>query len=156
MSQPRALLHGTFRAGIAIKGVDALLEAIAGALLAVNPGALRHLSVALTYGGFRIAHSFITDHLARRLENADPSFAAAYLISHGLVKVVLVIALWMEKLWAYPLAIVVFAAFCVYQVFRFTHTHSIGMVLLTIFDVAIIYLTWNEYREKRRLRERKV
>jgi uncharacterized membrane protein len=54
--------------------------------------------------------------------------------------------LWMNELWAYPLAIGVFSAFSVYQVYRFTHTHSITLLLLTVFDLLIVYLTWEEYR----------
>lgn len=156
MNTAHKLIHGTFRAGITMKGVDGLLEAIAGALLMLNPAALHNLSLTLwTYGAFRTAHPFVANEIAEQLAKTDPSFASAYLISHGLVKVVLVIALWMEKLWAYPLAIFVFAAFVLYQMLRFTHTHSIGLVLLTIFDLAIIYLTWLEYRDKKRLRATK-
>jgi uncharacterized membrane protein len=66
-------------------------------------------------------------------------------------KVVLVLGLWMNKLWAYPLRIAVFAAFCVYQVYRYTHTYSVWMLLLTIFDLALIYLTWEKYKQQREL-----
>jgi uncharacterized membrane protein len=61
--------------------------------------------------------------------------------------------LWLNKLWAYPLTIAVFGAFAVYQVFRFTHTHSWALVILTIFDVLIILLTWNEYRHQKEKRQ---
>ena len=29
--------------------------------------------------------------------------------------------------------------------FRFTHTHSLALIFITVFDVLIIYLTWREY-----------
>jgi uncharacterized membrane protein len=61
----------------------------------------------------------------------------------------------MNKLWAYPLTIGVFGAFAMYQVFRFTHTHSWALVILTIFDVLIILLTWNEYRRLEAMRQGK-
>ncbi len=83
-----------------------------------------------------------------------PGFAAAYLVLHGGVKIILVIALWANKLWAYPLAIFAFTAFVFYQVLRFTHTHSLGLFLLTIGDIAIIWLTWMEYLEQKRLTRR--
>jgi uncharacterized membrane protein len=70
-----------------------------------------------------------------------------YLISHGVVKTLLVIALWLDKLWAYPLTIVVFSAFMGYQLHRFTRTHSWTLIALTIFDAVIIYLTWKEYQQ---------
>lgn len=72
-----------------------------------------------------------------------------YLLSHGAVKVVLVIALLMNKLWAYPLMITVLATFIVYQVYRFSYSHSVSMILLTVFDVVVISLTWIEYQQQR-------
>jgi uncharacterized membrane protein len=82
------------------------------------------------------------------LLSGNKLFVSLYLLSHGLTKVILVVALWMNALWAYPLTIVVFAAFSVYQMYRYSFTHSIVLLLLTIFDIAIIYLTWMEWREQ--------
>src|SRR5262249_34870214 len=141
------------RVGITLKGIDGVLETIVGVLLLVNPGALRNLSLTLwTYGHFGDPSHFEHSHLGR-LAHTDPTFAAMYLLTHGLAKVVIVIALWMNRLWAYPVAIFVFAAFTLYQLFRVAHTHSVGLILLTIFDIAIVYLTWMEYQEQKRLRE---
>jgi uncharacterized membrane protein len=156
MTRPGSLLRRTFRTGITLKGFDGLLEASAGIVLAINPGLLNRFG--LTLWALEIVragrlHAYIA-HASERLVYVSPKFAAMYLLLHGLVKIVLVIALWMNKLWAYPLAIFVFAAFVFYQMFRFTHTHSLGLVLLTIFDVAIIYLTWMEYLEQKRSHKR--
>jgi uncharacterized membrane protein len=41
------------------------------------------------------------------------------------------------------------AAFIGYQIYRFALTHSLAMVLLTIFDLIVIALTWSEYRRQR-------
>ena len=86
-------------------------------------------------------HNFIAVHmlhLSERLASSDPTFMLLYLLSHGLIKVVLAIALWLDELWAYPLAISVFGAFCVYQVYRYTHTHSESLLWLTVFDIAVV------------------
>lgn len=82
-------------------------------------------------------------------------FASLYLLSHGLVKVVLVVCLWANRLWAYPLTIVVFAAFMVYQTYRFTHTHSWALIILTLFDGLLIFLTWKEYQDQKSLKSKK-
>ena len=37
----------------------------------------------------------------------------------------------------------------IYQVYRFSYSHSIGLVLLTLFDAVIVYLTVAEYRKRR-------
>jgi uncharacterized membrane protein len=34
-------------------------------------------------------------------------------------------------------------------VHRFTHTHSIALLLITFFDLLIIWLTWREYRDQK-------
>jgi uncharacterized membrane protein len=74
-------------------------------------------------------------------------FPSLFLLSHGIAKVVLVIALWMKELWAYPATILVFSAFSAYQIYRCSHTHSIALFILTIFDVVVIGLTWQQWRQ---------
>lgn len=68
----------------------------------------------------------------------------------------LVIALWMSAMWAYPLTIFVFSIFGAYQIYWHSHTHSIAMLLLTIFDAGLIYLTWVEWREQEVLRAKRI
>jgi len=65
---------------------------------------------------------------------------------------VLVVALWFNKLWAYPLTIVVFGGFMVYQVYRYTHTHSFALMMLTAFDAVVVWLTWQEWQLQQKKR----
>ena len=58
----------------------------------------------------------------------------------------LVWALLKHKLWAYPLSIIVFAAFIVYQLYRFTFTRGLGLIALSLFDLVVIWLIYLEYR----------
>jgi uncharacterized membrane protein len=148
---PKSLLRGTFRAGVAMKGIDGMLEAIGGVLLwFIKPSEMSWTIQTLCQHELsRDPHDFIAAHLihvSERLAHGDPIFASIYLLSHGLVKVLLAVALWLDELWAYPLAIVIFSAFCVYQVYRYTHTHAIVLLVLTVFDAAVVWLTWAEYR----------
>jgi len=73
-------------------------------------------------------------------------FMAIYLLSHGVVKMFAVVALLKNKLWGYPLSIVIFGGFIVYQIYRFTLTGGIGLIALTVFDLVVICLIWLEYR----------
>jgi len=57
-----------------------------------------------------------------------------------------VIFLLREKLWAYPAAVAVFALFIGYQLYRYSFTHDIGLILLSIFDLFVIALAVHEYR----------
>jgi uncharacterized membrane protein len=153
-----SLLDQSFKAGIAIKGFDGLIESIGGVLLLfIKPSAMNEFfrfvilhDLPGKYDEMLVAHLF---HWTQALEHGGKVFASVYLITHGLSKALLVAGLWMNKLWAYPLTIVVFGLFCVYQIHRYTHTHSIFLVLLTIFDLILIYLTWREYLQKKRERD---
>jgi len=37
----------------------------------------------------------------------------------------------------------------IYQVYRFSYSHSVGLVLLTLFDAVIDYRTVVEYRKRK-------
>ena len=155
---PKSILRSTFRTGITMKGIDGLLEAIGGVLLwFIKPSAMSATIQALCQHELsRDPHDFIAAHflhISERVAHSDPLFASIYLLSHGLVKVILAIVLWMDELWAYPLAIGVFSAFSVYQIYRYTHTHAVALLVLTVFDAAIVWLTWEEYRVQKSERE---
>jgi len=150
------LLRRSFRTGITLKGVDGLLEGLAGILLVVDPDIIWRIGIKLWLSETFHDPTPLAPHLAHvseKLANANPHFAAAYLLAHGIAKVVLVAALWMDKLWAYPLAIAGFSGFVVWEILRFTHTHSLGLILLALFDLAVIALIWMEYGTEERQRQ---
>jgi uncharacterized membrane protein len=86
------------------------------------------------------------DWLARHFPFTEQRFYAFYLLSHGLVKSVVVFGLLREKLWAYPASVAVFGAFIAYQLYRYSYTQDVGLILLSIFDLFVIYLAVHEYR----------
>jgi uncharacterized membrane protein len=75
-------------------------------------------------------------------------FAAIYLLSHGVAKVVLVVAVLRDQTWAYPGMIGLLLAFIVYQVYRLALDPTVGLALLTLFDAFVVVLTWKEYKAK--------
>ena len=97
-------------------------------------------------------HDFIAKHIldtAHHLSGASLAFGAAYLLSHGIVKLVLVEEVWRDRMWAYIGLIVVTGLFVIYQLYRLLFVgFSIGLTLLTVFDLIIIYLTQVEYRRQ--------
>jgi len=144
-------IHQIFVVSVLAKGAHALIE-IAGGI------ALYFISTATIVGAIKRysydeliedKHDWIATHLldfARHFSVAEHHFYAAYLLSHGLIKVVLVAGLLRRKVWAYPASIAVFGAFIAYQLYRYSFTHDIGLILLSIFDLFVIYLTVHEYR----------
>jgi uncharacterized membrane protein len=152
------LTDRAFRIGLLLKGLDGLLECIGGIfLLLIKPEQINSWAKTLTEGELsRDPHDFFANHIlktAHDLTGASLIFGALYLLSHGVVKIVLVIEVLRNHLWAYMALIIVTGLFVVYQVYRIADSFSISLFLLTIFDLVIIYLTQKEYRRHLARRE---
>lgn len=144
-----------FTIGIIFKGLDGVLELIGGALLLfVAPARIHQIAILITQPELtEDPNDFIAKHIlqgATGLSDHVVFFAALYLLAHGIVKVVLVIALLMDKLWAYPWMIAFLLIFILYQLYQMTMTPSFGLAALTVFDILIVVLTWHEYGRHRR------
>jgi uncharacterized membrane protein len=143
-----------FAIGIIFKGLDGVVELVGGALLVfVSPAKINEIAILVTQPELtEDPGDFIANHIlhgASGLTGHVVLFSAFYLLAHGIVKVVLVTALLMDKLWAYPWMIAVLGIFIAYQLFQLTQTPSLGLVALTLFDALIVVLTWHEYRRHR-------
>lgn len=156
MFKPKDWLDRVFEIGIIAKGLDGLVELVGGVLLLfVTPGGIHHLAAMITQGELsEDPHDVVARyilHTANGLTGSAVLFGAVYLLAHGAVKVVLVIALLLNKLWAYPCMIVVLLIFIGYQLYRIVLDPSAGLIALTIFDAVIVALTWREYRRQRQI-----
>jgi uncharacterized membrane protein len=154
--KPRDLLDRTFEISIIAKGLDGLLELVGGVLLlVVGPTTINHLIVDITQHELsEDSHDLIATrllHFGAGLTGSAVRFAAAYLLVHGIVKVVLVVALLRNKLWAYPWLIVTLVIFIGYQLYRIALTPTAWLIALTIFDAFVVWLTWREWRKQRAL-----
>jgi len=147
-------VHRLFAASVLIKGVDGVLETIGGILfMFVDPKALNSLVIYLT------AHELSEDpddwfatklrQVVHSLSSDSTLFVGLYLIAHGLVKIFLVAGLLRNKVWAYPAALWFLGIFILYQLYRFGHTHSLGLLALSAFDLFVAWLVWLEYRSRR-------
>ena len=153
-SARRRLFHNAFEVGIGLKALDGVLEIVGAALLlAVDPAHLSSLIQRLTQHELsEDPHDLIARFLvrfARGFTTEQQVFGALYLLSHGVVKIGLVAALWKRRLWAYPTAMTIFGLFAIYQMYRFTFTHSWFLIPLTLLDGFVIWLTWVEYQRVR-------
>jgi uncharacterized membrane protein len=148
-------IHLIFEVSLFLKGIFALFE-IAGGIIAylLPPHVLLGVVATLTQQELAedprdmIANYLL--HSAQHLSLGTKEFAAIYLLSHGAIKLWLIVGLLREKLWYYPVAMIVFGLFIAYQLYRFSFTHSAFLLLITAIDIAVIILTWHEYRYLRR------
>ena len=136
-------IHIAFEIGVILKGLNGLMELVGGTLLLVFPlSAIRQFIVDLSH----------RPEFAQKLSTHDERFAAIYLLSHGIIKGVLVYGLLKEQMWAFPWAIAIFAAFGVYQIIHYFVQPSIWMIVLTVLDVFVILLTIAEWRRLKHAR----
>ena len=91
-------------------------------------------------------------HWVQNISISGQSFLGFYLIGHGIIKLWLVTGLLRKRLWYYPTALVVFGLFIVYQLYRFSFTHSAWLLVITVLDITIVALTLHEYRIMRKHR----
>jgi uncharacterized membrane protein len=152
-------LHRAFEIGLILKGIFALLE-IAGGILAYFITQQFLLKIVLTVTHDELMHDpddVVANFLlqtARDFSLSTQKFTAFYLLSHGVIKGLLIAGLLRGIKWFYPVAITVFAVFIIYQIYRFNLTHSVWLLAITLLDIVVIWLTWQEYRFLRRRRSR--
>ena len=143
--------HYAFRASIALKGIDSLIEVISGfVLLLVSSGRIYSFIYNLFVKELaEDPHDFIATHLvslASQFSSSVKLFIAFYFLSHGIIKLGLLTGLWYEKIKLYPITIGIFVLFIVYQVYKYTISPSGWLIYLTILDLIFIGLAVLEYR----------
>src|SRR4051794_11115100 len=147
-------IHQLFEISVLLKGFYAVLECAAGIGLAlISTNTILGWITWLTQDEIaKDPDDYIATHLlnlAQTFSLSQQDFYVFYLVGHGLVKLLLVAGLLKNKLWAYPMALVAVSLFVIYQLCRFSYTHSLGLILLTMFDMFFIALVWHEYQRAR-------
>jgi uncharacterized membrane protein len=151
----QTLWHRAFSIGVILKGIDGILELAGGiALLVTSRPFIRHTVTFLTHEELiEDPHDFFANllvHLSQHLSIHSQHFAGIYLLGHGVIKTGLAVGLLRGALWSYPAALIFLAAFIVYQVYRITYSHSIILLLVTVFDLIVLTLVWHEWRRVRK------
>ena len=149
------ILHLGFWAALILKALNAAGEITGGIFFALlPPGSIPRIIRRLTHAELvEDPHDFIATtllHWSSRFSLSAQHFGVIYLLSHGIIKLVLVVLLWRRKLWAYPLTVVLLALFVMYQVYMYIMTPSAVLIYLTLLDLAVIFLTLNEYRSMKK------
>lgn len=143
-------LHELFEIGVLLKGINAVLELLFGSLLLfVDVQAI--VEALIQNEIIEDPNDFLATHLHSIAGHITPGaevFSGLYLIAHGVIKIVLVYGLLKNKIWAYPASLTVLALFVAYQGITWVRTHSIALLLLTIFDLSLIALIYHEYRAR--------
>ncbi len=146
--------HDSFLIGIWFKFVVGALQAIAGlAVLLVSQASLAAMVTRWTNPELaeepnnHIANWAL--HGVADLGTGSRTFVAIYLLSHGIIKLGLIWAMLRGKMWAYPWSMLAISGFIAYQLYRYASTHSVALLVLSVFDAIVVYLIWHEYRTRK-------
>lgn len=150
---PTSVLDKVFEGGIILKGLTGLAEFITGfVLLFVSPAQIQSFVTLITQRELiedphdKIANLLVsaTSHIS----SGGRTFLIVYLWLHAAIKLIAVIGILKNQMWAYPFSLIALGALMLYQIYTILFVKvSIGMILLTIFDIFILLLIWREYKK---------
>ncbi len=148
--KPTTLLDKIFEGGIILKGISGALEFLAGLLLLfVSPQALHNFIMFLTQReNLEDPHDKFVSlllHSTQHLLASGTTFLLAYLWIHAFIKLIAVIGILRNYMWAYPFSLITLGLLMLYQVYSISIQPSLGMILLTIFDIFILWLISREW-----------
>lgn len=153
---PTTILDKIFEGGLLLKGVSGAAEFLGGLLLVFfSPADIHKFITFITSGELiedphdKIAHLLFgwTNSLTEGMR----LFLIIYLWIHATIKLIAVIGILKNQLWAYPFSLITLGLLMLYQVYTIVVKASVGMILLTLFDVFILWLIWREYGKERKI-----
>ncbi len=152
MINKKTYINLPFYVSLAVKGIDGLIETVAGIFVWVTSlEGLKYFAAILTAKelledpGDIIANWTIT--WADNLSTDTKTFIVFFLLSHGLIKLILTILLYQNKRWAYPLSMALFSGAVIAQFIRLTSHFSATLTAITIIDILVIIIIWQKYLE---------
>jgi uncharacterized membrane protein len=153
-------IRRVFRVSLWLKGAHSLVEVLGGLALALmSHDTVVGIATALTRAELmEDPRDLVANALRRAAEGFTTdaqSFAAWYLFSHGLIKLVLVAAVLANRVWAYPAFMAAMIGFILYQVYRMSFEVPFALVAITVLDAVVLALAWHECGYVRRERIRR-
>jgi uncharacterized membrane protein len=143
-------VHKVFKTLTILKGIHAIIEILLGiTLLILSKEFISNIIVAFVEG--RLAgdpNFFIAQYITQfgiDLSLGVKLFLSFYFVSHGVVNLSLVYGIIKKPFWAYPLSIILFIGFIIYQSYSYFILPSAWLLFLIIFDILFIGLVFYEY-----------
>jgi len=150
MNRVYRLIHNLFLAAVTVKAFNGVMEIIGGVTLFIYGRRVEREVLTLTNDEIAEFHN---DFIAKILIDWAHSFSVStinfivfYLWFHGIINLILVVAIYKKRMWAYPFALVLFSVFLAYQSVRVFHNHSLALLLVSVVDFFLIIVTYLEYK----------
>jgi uncharacterized membrane protein len=146
-----SIINIGFYGGLTIKSIDALIEFIGGFMLInLSHNMLNNLIHLIALPELiEDPKDVVMNYFIKFGQNFSISSqhsVAIYMLMHGAVKLIVIWLLIKKKLWAYPLAAVVFGLFIIYEIYSLLHNLSILLLLLIIVDATMIVMIILEHK----------
>lgn len=139
-------LHKLFWWSLAVKAAQSAAEAALGVVV-------MFISTETMLEGAKYLSAFLPGILETMVMSAVHAIAVEgrlfmilYLLSHGIVRLALIIGVYRDKHWAYPALMALLAMFIVSQMVTYSVSHSVVLLVFSVIDAVILWLTWHEYR----------
>ncbi|MGB5823927.1 MAG: DUF2127 domain-containing protein [Proteocatella sp.] len=146
-----SIINIGFYGGLVIKAINGFIEFVGGILMLI-----------LSHEGLNSIIRLITlpeltedpdDAIMNYLVTLGQNFSinsqhsvAFYMLFHGATKLIVIWLLLKKKLWAYPLAVVIFGFFIAYEIYSYMHSHSVFVLSIIVIDIAIVAMIALEYK----------
>ena len=139
-----------FHAGMIVKGVDSLFEVVGGVLLMMPTKLARYILVISQHEAFRhhMALSGKLDKIADSVMMHPSIGEAAYLMVHGLAKVILIAAIVAHKRWGYVGFIAVLSLFAIIEMVRACTAREVVTGVFGLFDMFVVILIYKEFKAR--------
>jgi uncharacterized membrane protein len=142
-----------YEVGLLLKAIQAFIEIVIAILLYfINTNSMVNSILAilheeLTENPNSILYNYFIQN-THQITISGKYFLLFYLLSHGVIKLVIITGLFLRKKWAYPASIIGFGGLILYQIYHLVLNNSPVLLILTIMDIAILWLIWHEHKVK--------
>ena len=154
MKRQSTVLRLAFFVAVTVKGIDGLIETLAGLAVAIlgTPG-IYALVIEITAPELDLHPDSRAVHLIRRgafdLAHVSSRFLIIWLLVHGVLKLVLAVELLRQRMWIFPVAAAILSGFVIYMASRLAVHWSPWLLAFALFDLITVALVLNEWRTHR-------
>jgi uncharacterized membrane protein len=147
-------IFAVYEFGLLLKTMQALLEVGIGAVLYfISTNNIVNFILKIIHGELvEDPNDFFANLILKDVHQFSFSgkhFLIFYLLTHGIVKLIIIVGLLQRKKWAYPVAIFGLGGLIMYQIYHLLINHSIALLIITIIDIIILWLIFHEHKVKK-------
>jgi uncharacterized membrane protein len=143
-------VHQVFKTITILKGIHAIIEILLGITLLILSKEFISNVIIISVDGRLVGDpsGIIARYISQfgvDLSLSIKLFFSFYLIGHGIVNFSLVYGIIKKPSIAYPISLVAFIGFLIYQTYSYFISSSLWMLLIILFDILFIGLLFYEY-----------